>query len=106
MTTIILTVQPTSNYWRLGLSKNDSKKYFSHLESVKLILTDGIILYCKAACGTSKKRAFDFNSAILSKWITDHKFDDYQSRKPTKLKFKLDTNKGKSLKFIGLETNS
>ena len=105
MKTIVLTVQPSSNYWRLGLYTNDSKAHFSHLESVILILTNDTVLFCKAACGTSRKKAFDFNSIELSKWITDNEFHNYKPRNPTKLLFKLDDKKVKTLTYIELETN-
>ncbi len=104
--TIILTVQSTSKYWRLGLSEFDSEKYFSHLESVKFVLSDKLKPDCNAACGTSKKKAFDFNNVNLSKWITDNNFHQYPNRKPTKLIFEMTTiKKKKTLKFKGKQTS-
>lgn len=102
---IILSVQPTSQYFRLGLSKSDSKKYFSHLESVKFVLSDSKELLCNVACGTSKKKAFDFNSSELSKWIVDNGFHYYPKRKPTKLVFDFDNKKRKTLKYVGVKTS-
>jgi hypothetical protein len=65
MKTIILTVHFGGKYWRLGLSTDDSLKYFYHLETIKFILSKDLEINCNAACGTSKKKAFDFNNKYL-----------------------------------------
>ena len=90
MKKIILTAQSNGSCgWRLGINKEDSIQYFSHLESVQIDLADGQVLICNAACGTSKKKAYDFNNVNLSKWIVDNNFHQYIKRRPTKLVFKL-----------------
>ena len=106
MKTITLTIQSTANNWRLGLYKEDSIKYFTHLESVEFVLTEGLILFCNAACGTSKKKAYDFNNVDLSKWIVDNNFHHYPHRKPTKLIFSLTILKNKkTLTFQTIQTS-
>ncbi len=88
MKTITLTVQSNgTGEWRLGLNKDDSIKYFSHRESVCFVLTNKLIISCKTACGTSEKKAYDFNNKKLSNWIVENSFHKYQHRKPTKLIF-------------------
>lgn len=106
MKTIILTVQSANNQWRLGLSKSDSENYFSHLESVKFQLSDELGFECNAACGTSNKKAFDFNNIKLSKWITENHFEIYPRWKPTKLIFMMTfVKKKKVLKFHSKKNN-
>ena len=98
MKSILLTVQSNgSGGWRLGLNKNDSIKYFSHLETIQFVLTDELILFCNAVCGTSQKKAFDFNNVKLSKWIIENSFQDYPNRKPTKLIFILNVAKSRKV---------
>ena len=94
MKTLTLTIQSTAKNWRLGLYKDDSIN-FTHLESIEFVLTKGMILFCNAACGTSKKKAYDFNNVNLSKWIVDNNFHQYPNRKPTKLIFRLTILKNK-----------
>ena len=107
MRTITLTIQSTAKNWRLGLYKEDAMKYFSHLESVQFVLNHGLILFCNAACGNSKKKAYDFNNVNLSKWIVNNSFHQYPNRKPTKLIFKLTMLKNKkTLIFESVKTNS
>ncbi len=78
MKIIILTVQSNgSGGWRLGLSKEDSIKLFSHRESVCFQLTGELIIYFKAACGASEKKAYDFNNKKLSIWIVENGFHKY-----------------------------
>ena len=106
MRTITLTIQSTAKNWRLGLYKEDSIKYFTHLETVQFVLTDGLILFCNGACGTSKKKAYDFNNVNLSKWIVENNFHEYPNRKPTKLIFCLTTLKNKkTLTFQTVQTS-
>ena len=106
MITITLSIQSTAKNWRLGLYKEDSIKYFSHLEPVQFILSDGLILICNAACGTSKKKAYDFNNVNLSKWIVENSFHKYPHRKPTKLIFKLTNIKNKKTLIFQTEKTS
>jgi len=103
---IILTVQSSGRGdWRLGLSAEDSRNKFSHLETVKFVLLNETI-ECNAACGTSSKKAFDFNNRQLSKWILNNKFDRYTPRKPTKLIFGMTYNSRiKVLTFINEKTS-
>ena len=104
MKEISLKVQSTAKTWRLGLSTSDSKKYFFHLETVKFILTNQLIVYCNAACGMSKKKAFDFNGKKIAEWIIINEFQKYDFRRPTILVFNLTKNiKGKVLTFIRKE---
>ena len=106
MRTITLTIQSTARNWRLGLYKKDSIKYFTHLESVEFVLTEGLILFCNAACGTSKKKAYDFNNVNLSKWIVENNFHQYSNRKPTKPIFKLTIlDNKKTLTFQTIQTS-
>jgi hypothetical protein len=107
LNSIILTVQPTGVNWRLGLSAEDSVRYFSHMESVRFFLTKQLIVECNAACGTSKKKkAFDFNKMQLSEWLTCNNFHIYPKRKPTRLIFKFALNsKGKVLTFDKMKTS-
>ncbi|MEI6190466.1 MAG: hypothetical protein WCP61_08605 [Chitinophagia bacterium] len=108
MKTLILTVQSNGNGgWRLGLSKPDSENYFTHLESVRFLLSNGLEINCNAACGISKKKSFDFNNKLLSKWIIENKFDKYPKESPTKILFKL-TKKGagKTLTYVSKKNNS
>ncbi len=106
MRTITLTIQSTAKNWRLGLYNEDSIKYFTHLESVQFVLNKGLILFCNAACGTSKKKAYDFNNINLSKWIVENNFHQYPNRKPTKLIFILTILKNKkTLIFESVETS-
>lgn len=107
MKRLILTVQSNgSGGWRLALYREDSIKYFSHLESVQFVLTNELVLFCKAACGTSNKKAYDFNNIKLSQWIVDNSFHRYPNRMPTKLIFELTTLKNKkTLKFESVGIN-
>ena len=107
MKILILTVQSNGNGgWRLGLSKLDSEKYFTHLESVRFFLSKELEINCNAACGTSKKKSFDFNNKLLSKWIIENKFDKHPKGSPTKILFKL-TQKGtgKTLTYVSKKNN-
>lgn len=99
---IILKVQSAgSNLWRLGLNTKDSVEKFQHGENVKFILSTELVIYCNVACGTSKKRTFDFNKNELSKWIVCNKYHIYPSLSPTKLTFKLTSeNNDKCLTFL------
>ncbi len=64
---ITLTVQSAGkNKWRLGLSTADSIEKFTRLEYVKFILSINLETDCYAVCGTSKKKAYDFNGKELS----------------------------------------
>jgi hypothetical protein len=99
---IILTVQRTNCSWRLGLNKNDSTNYFNHREIVNFILPNTAEFSLKTACGTSSKKAFDFNSKeLISNWITINEFDNFDRWEPTKLIFELKIkNNKKTLIFI------
>lgn len=106
MNKIILTIQSTSDKWRLGLNKSDSEQYFKHLESVLFIMSQDVNCTCNAACGTSRKKSFDFNNKKLSQWITDNNFHKYPPRKPIKLIFELSNeNNKKVLKFVKKQTS-
>ena len=104
MQIIILTVQSTGkDKWRLGLSTNDSITHFKHKEMVKFELPNNLEFSCKAICGTSKKKAFDFNHTNLNEWILDNKFESYPPHEPTKFEFTLTTKtetEYKVLKFL------
>lgn len=97
---IILTVQRTKDSWRLGLNTNDSKS-FKHREEVTFKIESNVFS-AKTACGTSKKKAFDFNSKKnISGWILKNKFHCYKKGKLTKLNFQLDNENGiKTLKYL------
>lgn len=87
---IILKVQSSgNNNWRLGLNTKDSVEHFTHGENVKFILSSELIIYCNVACGTSKKKAFDFNKIELSKWIVCNEYHIYPLLSPTELNFEL-----------------
>ena len=102
MKTLTLTVQSNGNGgWRLGLSKLDSEKYFTHMESVRFLLSKELEINCNAACGTSKKKSFDFNNKELSDWIEKNRFNKYPAGFPTKLLFKLTGNRNsKTLSYV------
>ncbi len=102
MKKIILTVQPTGKKWRLGLSTNDSREYFVHKDNVKFILSKSLVLHANAVCGTSNKKAYDFNNIDLSKWIEESGFHNYSQRNPSKLIFEYSNNEeGKTLTYSG-----
>lgn len=106
MKKIILTVQSTKSGWRLGLNKTDSISYFKHGEDVKFILPNFDEFCVKTACGTSSKKAFDFNGKKINEWIKINNFDDYKPRKPTKLEFELSENLSyKILTFLMKKTS-
>lgn len=101
MKNIILTVQPSNDKWRLGLNKSDSLNYFNHRETVILHLSNIKEFSIKTACGTSRKKAFDFNGKIIDYWIKKNNYHKYEYRKPTKLIFELiDDFQLKKIKFI------
>jgi hypothetical protein len=101
---IILKVQRTDNGWRLGLTTYDSITNFYHRELVRIVLPEKIIIECKCSCGTKKKKAFDFNSKIISNWIETNKFNCYPKGKPVKLSFDLTIdNEIKTLTFLKKE---
>lgn len=98
---IELTIQKTNGGWRFGLSKFDSITHFYHRELVRIVLPENIIIECKCSCGTKKKKAFDFNSKIISNWIETNKFNCYTKGDPTKLIFDFTIdNDLKTLTFI------
>lgn len=94
---LILTVQSTSNNWRLGISTTDSMYLFEHRELLIIELNSNAIIQCRCACGTGKKKAFDINSKILSEWIVKNNFHKYPCRKPTKLIFSITISNGVKL---------
>lgn len=103
---LTLSVQSAGNKkWRLGLSTIDSREEFTHLESVNFILSVTQAVECNAACGTSKKKAFDFNRKKLSEWIIKKGYHIYPYRKPTRLIFDLTIKANqKTLTFIRKQT--
>lgn len=107
MREITLTVQPTNSGWRLGLNKTDSINYFKHRENIKFVLPYFEEFYVKTACGTSNKKAFDFNGkSTINKWIEKNKYHKYTDRNPTKLIFELILNQDvKILKFKRKKTS-
>ncbi len=100
MALIVLTVQPTNSIWRLGLKTSDSNDFFKHRENVKFILPETKEFCVKTACGTSSKKAFDFNGKQIGNWIVKNGFNNYSSRKPTKLEFNITESRNiKTLTF-------
>ena len=53
-----------------------------------------ISVFTKAVCGTSTKKAFDFNGKVICQWIISNNYHNYIPRKPTKLNFKFETKNG------------
>jgi hypothetical protein len=104
---VILTVQSTNSSWRLGLNKNDSITYFKHREEIKFVLPNFEIFCVKTACGTSNKKAFDFNGKFtINKWIEMNKYQKYTKGNPTKLIFELVLKQdAKILKFKRKKTS-
>jgi hypothetical protein len=103
--TIVLTVQSTSNNFRLGFNTFDSITFFHHRELISLKLDPSVKIKCRCSCGISKKKAFDLNSKILSEWIIKNNFHIYPSRKPTKLFFSMTiVNGDKQLTFKSIKS--
>jgi len=87
---IILTVQSvgsrrrTNVKYRLAISKNDYKNFFSDAEAVIIILEGTEI-----SCSLPTEQCPELYHFKIDEWIKRNRFHLYPNRKPTKLQFNI-----------------
>ena len=85
MNEIVLTVQPCGNgKYRFAISKKNLE-FNERGEDVRINLICCII-NIQTTCG-NKKKGFDLYDKKIDKWIKDNNYNNYTSKKPTKLIF-------------------